>query len=157
MKNKDKYRIKDRVDDGSDQHAYHGVFRTSVSTSQIAHAVGDDKKGHAESYDSRISFRIGHDIRCGAESGQQRLHENLNEQRIDNTEYYHHADSVPYNPLCDILFTCSQMKRKSRGASDPDQERDGKADCCKRISYICSGVSEIADALTDENLVYDII
>ncbi len=49
------------------------------------------------------------------------------------------------------------MERKSRGTSDPDQERDGKTDCRKRISYICSGVPEIADTLTDENLVYNII
>ena len=49
------------------------------------------------------------------------------------------------------------MKGESRGASNPDQERDGKTDRRKRIGYICSGIPEIADALTDEDLVYDII
>ena len=56
-----------------------------------------------------------------------------------------------------ILLACSKVERKSRGAADSDQERDGKTDRRKRIGYICSGVPEIADTLTDEDLVYDII
>ena len=69
---------------------------------------------------------------------------NLDQQRVENAEYDHHADPVSDNSLCSVLFPCSQMERKPRGASDPDQERDGKADGRQGIGDICSGVPQIS-------------
>ena len=47
-KNKDKYRVKDGIDDCSGHHTEHGIFGVSVCPDEIAHAVGENEKGHPE-------------------------------------------------------------------------------------------------------------
>ena len=42
VKNEDKYRVKDGVDNGPGHHTEHGIFGASVCPDKIAYAVGED-------------------------------------------------------------------------------------------------------------------
>lgn len=157
MEDEDENRVEDGVDDSAYEHADHGIFRASVCARQIAHAVCDDEKGHAKRYDAGIGLRVGHDVGRRPEGGQKRRHEELYEDCVQDAEDNHHTDAVPDDSLRDILFPCAQVERESGGAPDADEERDGKADRGEGIGDVCGGVSEVADALSDENLVHDIV
>lgn len=63
-KNKDKYRVKDGIDDCSGHHTEHGIFGVSVRPDEIAHAVGENEKGHPDQGDAGILSGIGQYL-CG--------------------------------------------------------------------------------------------
>ena len=157
VEDKDKDRIQDRIDDGSDQHTCHGIFWTAVCAGKVAHAVGDDEKGHAQGNDAGVGLRIGHDVCCGSECSKERCHEDLDEHCIADPESGHHADSISDYFCSLILLACSQVERESGGASDTDQESDRQADGRQRIGYICGCVSQISDSLPDKDLIDDVV
>ena len=62
-KDKDKYRVKDGIDDCPGHHTEHGIFGVSVRPDEIAHAVGENEKGHPDQGDAGILPGIGQYLR----------------------------------------------------------------------------------------------
>ena len=157
VKGKNEQRVQNRVDDGADQCAGHGVFGAAVRQNQLAHAGGNDLEGHAQGDDSGVGGGVRHDGGRRAEGRQKGREKQLYQDGVDHAEDHHHADAVSGN-LCRVLLPPrSQVEGKAGGASDADEQGDGQTDGGQRIGDVGGGVSQIADALSDEDLIYNII
>ena len=157
VKGKDEQRVQNGVDDGADQRTGHGVFGAAVRQNQFAHAGGNDLEGHAQGNDPGVGGGVGHDCGRRAEGRQKGCEKQLHQNGVDHAEDHHHADAVS-GDLCRVFLPSrSQIEGKAGGASDADEQGDGQTDGGQGIGDVGGGVAQITDALSDENLVYDII
>ena len=153
----DKHRVQDGVDDGARQHAKHGIPGASVRPNQVADAVGQDKKGHAQQHNPCVLLGVGQNLLGGAEHPQKGREEGLPDHKVEHARPGHQQNAVARQPGGLVRFPFAQVKGEPRGAADAQQQRNGQADGGERIGHIGGRIAQIPYPLANKNLVHNII
>ena len=91
---KDEQRIKDRIDERTDEHRHHRIARAAVCQNQLAHAGIHNEKRKPQRCDAGVGLCIGQNIRRGAEKIQHRRQKKQRDRHQHGAEQRHQAQAV---------------------------------------------------------------
>ena len=104
---KNKKRVKYSIDHSACQHAGHRKTRTSVGTYQMAAAGSQYIKRNAYSSDSGVVNGIWHNVRCSAKKMQERIKEQKNCRRDQDTADSKHRKTGACNMAGFFVMSCA--------------------------------------------------
>lgn len=102
---KDENRVKDGVDDGAEQHGYHGEFRTAIRTNHGVECDRDHGKGQADGDDIAVLQRgWTQDVGC-TEQGQDGVHKDDGDDQHGDTGNGNHDGCISHTLFDAVQIT----------------------------------------------------
>ena len=93
-KPKDEQRIKDRIDERTDEHRHHGIARAAVCQNQLAHAGIHNEERKPQRCDAGVGLCVGQNIRRRAEEFQHWRQKKQRDRHQHGAEQRHQAQAV---------------------------------------------------------------
>ena len=150
-------RVKYGIECRANEHAVHGHARMAVGTCEVGQHDTDEVKRGTQQDDARIVYGIGHDVLGRTEQRQNGLQKDQTERHEHKAECDGEAECVIERLTGFVLVLLTQSNGGVRRAARTDHGTEGEQNGHQRKGNRRRGVAQIADALTNKNLVDNVI
>ena len=154
---KDEQRIKDRIDERTDEHRHHGIARAAVCQNQLAHAGIHNEERKPQRCDAGVGLCVGQNIRRGTEEFQHRRQKKQRDRHQHCAEQCHQAQAVACIFSRALFVAGTQLEAEIRRTADAEQQRNGCAGNRKRKRNVGGSIAQQAHTLPDKDLVNNVV
>ena len=150
-------RVKHGIERCTDQHTVHRHARMAVGTREVRQHDTDEVKRGTQQDDARIVYGIGHDVLGRTEQRQNGLQEDQAERHEHKAECDGETECVVECLTGFVLVLFTQSNGGVRRAARTDHGTKSEQNGHQRKGNRRRGVAQITDALTNKNLVDNVI
>lgn len=157
LQRKNKYGVKDHIEDSADDHGEHGVFGTAVCTDHGVDGPGDHHERKANPNRPAIVQRIGAQRIRSAEQRQDRVDEKQEGCGQDDADHGHQGHSVADPPFRAVHMPFPQFETQEGGATVTDHHGQGQGDDRDGEHDVGGAVAQIAHPVADKDLIDNVV